>query len=140
MCQLPSLTTDHIFRIPAVRLAEAHAGNGGRADQYLFSWESRAFEGRLRSTHALEVPFTFDNLGRMGVDVFLGEGPDPQPLADAMHAAWTAFIREGTPNGEGLPEWTAFDSERRAVMEFGDRVGMLEDPMPRTREVWDGLR
>ena len=137
---LTAITTDHIFRIPAVRLAEAHAGNGGRAYQYLFSWESRAFEGRLRSTHALEVPFTFDNLGRMGVDVFLGEGPDPQPLADAMHAAWTAFIREGTPNGEGLPEWTAFDSERRAVMEFGERVGMLEDPMPRTREVWDGLR
>ena len=48
---------------------------------YLFAWESRAFGGRLRATHALEIPFTFDNLDKGGVDALLGEGPTPQKLA-----------------------------------------------------------
>jgi para-nitrobenzyl esterase len=137
---LIALTTDQIFRIPALRLAEAHCGSGGRSYHYLFSWESRAFGGRLRSCHALEIPFTFNNLSRGGVDVFLGEGPLPQDLADAMHAAWIAFIRTGSPNGEGLCEWPAYDTQRRIVMEFGERVGPLEDPGAATRAVWEGMR
>ncbi len=38
--------------------------NGGTSHMYLFSWESRASGDRLRATHALEIPFTFNNLER----------------------------------------------------------------------------
>ncbi len=137
---LVALTTDQTFRIPAVRLVEAHTRKGGRSHQYLFSWESRAFGGRLRSCHALEIPFAFNNLGRAGVAAFLGEGETPQSVADAMHAAWTNFVKNGDPNGEGVPEWPAFDEQRRAVMEFGDHIGTLDDPQPASRAVWDGVR
>ncbi len=34
------------------------------------------------------------------------------------------------------PEWPAYDSARRATMEFGDRVGVLDDPGAAEREVW----
>ena len=95
---LIALTTDYMFRIPALRLAEAHAANGGATWNYLFSWRSRAFGGRLGATHALEIPFTFNNLERVGVETFLGEGPLPQSLAEDMHASWIAFIRHGDPN------------------------------------------
>ena len=105
---LTAILTDRFFRIPAVRLAEAQAQNGGTVYQYLFTWEARAFGGRLKSTHALEIPFMFNNLKSAGVDIFLGPGPTPQALADAMHAAWTAFIRTGNPSCDAVGEWPAY--------------------------------
>lgn len=134
-----AIMTDQVFRMPAVRLAEAQAQNGGTAYQYLFTWESRAFEGRLKATHALEIPFVFNNLGRAGVDLFLGPGPIPQPLADAMHAAWIAFIRTGNPACGAMSEWPAYALDQRAVMELGDRIGLHRDPYGATRALWDGL-
>ncbi|HZR81175.1 MAG TPA: carboxylesterase/lipase family protein [Candidatus Binatia bacterium] len=131
-----AIMTDRYFRIPGIRLAEAQIAAGGTAYQYLFTWASRAFEGRLGSTHALEIPFAFDTLSRPGVDVFLGPGPSPQPLADAMHAAWTAFIRSGDPTCDATGTWPAYTTERRAVMELGDSIGVRSDPYGATRALW----
>jgi para-nitrobenzyl esterase len=136
---LTAIMTDRLFRIPAIRLAEAQARNGSGAYQYLFTWESRAFGGRLKATHALEIPFVFNNLSRAGTDVFLGPGPTPQALADAMHAAWIAFIRSGNPACDAVGEWPSYRLDRRAVMELGDRVGVRNDPNGATRGVWQGL-
>jgi para-nitrobenzyl esterase len=94
----------------------------------------------LKATHALEIPFAFNNLNRAGVDVFLGPGPTPQALADVMHAAWIAFIRTGDPACAALGEWPAYRLDRRAVMEFGDRVGLRNDPYSATRALWQDSR
>jgi para-nitrobenzyl esterase len=135
-----AITTDHMFRIPAVRLAEAHASAGGRVWMYLFSWRSRAFGGRLGATHALEIPFAWNNLDKPGVAALLGEGATPQALADTMHAAWTAFAHRADPNCAELPAWEPYCAERRAVMELGERVGLLEDPAAAERTLWEGIR
>ena len=135
-----ALTTDSTFRIPAIRLAEAQVANGGSGYMYLFSWESRAFEGRLGATHALEIPFAFNNLERGGVDVFLGPGELPKQLALSMHDAWIAFIRSGEPNHDGLPKWQPYELEHRPVMEFGESVASRSDPDASERRLWDGRR
>ncbi|HVN86086.1 MAG TPA: carboxylesterase/lipase family protein [Candidatus Binatia bacterium] len=132
-----AMMTDRFFRVPAVRVAEAQTRNGGTAYQYLFTWESRAFEGRLKATHALEIPFAFNNLERAGTDVFIGPGPKPQALADAMHAAWIAFIRTGNPSCDAVGEWPVYDTTTRPVMELGDTIAVRRDPYPRTRALWD---
>ena len=137
---LIAITTDHVFRIPAIRLAEARADHAARTWMYLFAWESRAFGGRLRATHALEIPFAFNNLDRPGVDVFLGEGPTPQHVADAMHGAWTSFVRTGNPNCGALPDWPPYDTERRATMVFDDMSAVIDDPGGAERQLWDGRR
>jgi para-nitrobenzyl esterase len=136
---LSAIMTDRFFRMPAVRLAEAQADNDGTAYQYLFTWESRAFGGRLKATHALEIPFMFNNLARAGAEIFLGPGPTPQALADCMHAAWTAFIRTGDPSCEAVGQWPTYRPADRAVMELGDGVGLRIDPYSATRAVWDGV-
>jgi para-nitrobenzyl esterase len=123
-----------------VRLAEAHAGSGGRTWKYLFSWKSRAFGGRLGATHALEIPFAFNTLDRPGVDAMLGPGERPDALAQRMHAAWTAFVQRGDPACEQTGPWNCYGPETREVMEFGARVGPLRDPGARTRALWEGLR
>jgi para-nitrobenzyl esterase len=135
-----ALTTDHLFRVPAIRMAEAHTAGGGTAYMYEFCWESRAFDGRLGATHALEIPFVFNNLERAGVDVFLGPGPLPRDLAGVMHDAWISFIRSGDPSHAGLPPWPAYEAGRRAVMELGERLRVQHDPEGAVRALWEGVR
>ncbi len=129
-----ALTTDFLFRIPAIRVAEARTEFEAATWMYIFSWKSRAFGGRLGATHALEIPFAFDNLDRAGVDVFLGEGPTPQALADVMHKAWIRFIR-----GED-PGWEEYEPVARATMRFDDHCELLYDPDGEERQAWDGRR
>ena len=38
------------------------------------------------------------------------------------------FAATGNPNGQGLPEWTAFDPVSPRVMEFGDSVEVIDQP------------
>ncbi len=126
---MTAITTDHMFRIPAIRLAEAHPGNTWL---YQFNWRSRV--ERLGATHALEIPFAFDNLHQPGVGAFIGEGPSPQHVADAVHGAWTRFIRDGDP---GFPPYSL---ARRETMVFDDTSRVVEDPAADERMAWDGLR
>lgn len=131
---LIAITTDHMFRIPAIRLAEARASHTGDTWMYLFNWASRAFGGRLKATHALEIPFAFDNLDRAGVDIFIGPGDKPQHVADAMHRAWTDFINLGDPG------WSRYTLDKRTTMVFDEQCAPTTDPAAAERLVWEGLR
>ena len=124
-----AITTDHMFRLPAIRLAEARPGNTWL---YQFNWRSRV--PGLRATHALEIPFAFDNLHQPGVGAFIGAGPSPQHVADAVHGVWTRFIRTGEP---GFP---CYSPERRETMVFNDESALVEDPDAEERTAWDGKR
>ena len=126
-----ALTTDHMFRIPAIRLAEARA-DAGKTWLYQFNWRSR--NGHLGATHALEIPFAFNNLHQPGVDLFIGEGASPQHVADAVHGAWTGFIRDGDP---GFPSYSL---DRRETMVFDDASAVVADPDGEERVAWKGLR
>ena len=130
---LIALTTDHMFRIPAIRLAEERAKHTENTWMYLFNWHSRAFNGRLKATHALEIPFAFNTLSAPGVDAFIGPGDKPQALADQMHAAWIGFIRDGDPG------WAPYGKERRTMIFDTDSHEAL-DPAPEERLAWENVR
>lgn len=128
-----AIYTDWFFRIPAVRLAEAHVRNNGRTYMYEFAWRSPAFDGRLGACHSLEIPFVFDTLAIQGMGVLLGEAA-PQPLADAMHTAWVGFITRGDPG------WPQYDLDQRQTMHFDASSELLKDPRSAERVLWEGLR
>jgi para-nitrobenzyl esterase len=131
---LAALITDWFFRIPAIRLAEAHAKNGGSAHMYEFAWRSPLFDGRFGAAHAVEIGFVFDNLRREGAMGLTG-GEPPQALADAMHRAWVAFATSGEPG------WSPYDSATRSVMRFDEAGGkVVNDPAAEERQLWDGIR
>lgn len=128
---LSALLTDRMFRIPAIRLAEAQLANGRAPWSYRFSWESPAFGG-IGAGHALELPFTFDNLADpVGVGLTGGEGP--QALADEVHGAWVRFITDGDPG------WAPYDLETRTVRDFGGPADLVDDPDGDERALWEGL-
>ena len=135
-----AIGSDWVFRIPAIRLAEIRHKHGGDNWMYLFSWDSRAFDGRFGSAHSLELPFTFNTLTRAGVEMFIGEGELPTSVAMAMHDAWISFIRNGFPSTPALGEWPTYTTSNRAVMEINNKCGLLIDPQNEERSLWDGVR
>lgn len=133
---LADVLTDWWVRVPALRLADAHAPAPAATYMYEFGWPSPVFDGRLGACHALELPFVFDTLD-LGRDQMmggaLGENP-PQELADRMHGAWVAFAANGDPG------WPRYDLVRRPVMRLDTTPSVMEDPYARERDLWKGIR
>ena len=100
---------------------------------YLFTWATPVFDGKLKSCHALELPFMWDAIDKPGLSMLTGDGPERQAIADAMHAAWIAFARTGDPG------WPAYDLDRRATQRFDTTVEMLDDPEGARRALWAGI-
>jgi para-nitrobenzyl esterase len=126
------------MRMQSIRLAERKYEQGeAPAYMYLFTWETPKLGGRLKSCHALEIAFVFDNLfyGR-GLN---GDSPDIQPIANMMSEAWLAFARDGVLAYHEFPTWPPYTSEQRATMIF-DRICRVEnDPFGEERKAWDGV-
>jgi para-nitrobenzyl esterase len=129
---LAALQSDWYIRIPALRLADAHAKNSSATYMYEFAWRSPQFNGRLGACHGLEIPFVFDMLGN-GTEPLLGSEP-PQRLANTMHAAWVAFATRGDP------AWPKYELIRRATMRFDTTSEVVDDPRSAERALWEGLR
>ena len=124
---LAAMLTDNFFRLPALAIAEARAG--GRAPTYVYEFAWRSPVGGLGASHALEIPFVFDNLGASGADRILGQEV-PQELADRMHAAWMRFARTADP------AWRAFD-DAYPVRIFDQPDGAVAlDPRGDERRIW----
>ncbi len=128
--------TDALFRVPAIRVAEAQSANQPHTWMYLFTWPTPLED--LGSCHAVELPFVFNNLGAQGVSDLLGEDP-PQELADLMQDTWIAFARNGDPNNDGIPGWPAYDVESRSTMKLDVSPVLVDDPYSEDRKVWDGV-
>ncbi|MEU5579013.1 carboxylesterase family protein [Streptomyces huasconensis] len=134
---LSAAMTDHAYRVPALRVAEARAALGARTYVYEFAWRSPVLDGALGACHLADVGFVFGNLS----DPLLG--PDaPHNLSRRMREAWISFARTGRPDTPGgvLPPWPAY-GERRSVMRLGDDApAVQEDPAADTRRLWETLR
>jgi len=134
------LVGELVFRIPAIRLAETQADRGETVYMYRFDWKSPAFGGRLGAAHALELPFVWNRLDLPMAPVMLGDRLiQLQPIATAMHRSWAQFIRTGTPNGGGLPDWPRYSSERRATLIIDRESHVAEDPGGAARRMWPAI-
>ena len=132
-----AVLTDQMFRVPAIRLAEAHSGHQD-VFMYQFNWATPIMGGMFGSCHALEIPFVFDIVRDNGFEQFVG--PDaPESLADAMQDAWIAFARTGDPNSGAIPDWPTYDLDRRSTMQLDETCEVLDDPGAAERAFWEAL-
>ncbi|MGH2586548.1 MAG: carboxylesterase family protein, partial [Dehalococcoidia bacterium] len=132
-----AIATDQVFRVPAVRLLDQQSRHQEQSWMYLFTWASPAFDGKLGSCHALEIPFVFNTLDAPGASGFTGDTtPEMRTLADTMQNAWIAFARTGDPNHPDLPAWPRYESSRRATMVLGSSCAPAED-LYAELEVWE---
>jgi para-nitrobenzyl esterase len=135
-----AVTTDLVFRMPAVRLAEALAAQGpAPVFMYRLDWSSPVRGGYLGATHGLDIPFMWDLLDYPGVELFTGTAPGRRQLAQAMHGAWLAFAQRGVPAAPDLPAWPAYRPPARATMIFDAPCRVEEDPNGEERRLWDAV-
>ncbi len=115
-----AITTNRRVRQQAWTQAEKKAGQAG-APVWLYEldWATPVDGGQWGSPHSLDLPFVFDNVAVS--ESMVGTGPDVQPLADRMSAAWIAFARTGNPG------WTSFTVKERATMVFDASSRVVPD-------------
>jgi para-nitrobenzyl esterase len=127
-----ALQTQRQFRIPAIRLVEAHHSQGQPAYTYLFTWKSPA--PGMGACHAVDIGFVFGNLSAS----FCGSGPAAEKLAKTMQDAWLAFARTGDPSCESLGNWPQYGSRRETMM-LGEECHVTEAPYDDERHAWDKI-
>lgn len=132
-----AVETDRMFRLPAIRLADAQAAHNPNVWMYQFAWRSTVNDGAFGACHFLEVPFAFDQLHN---DQARGiAGAPPQALADAVHTAWVKFATTGDPSHPGLPAWPRWTAATRPTMRFDLPSTLVLDPAAAERKLWDGV-
>jgi para-nitrobenzyl esterase len=132
-----ALTSDLWARQPAIRIAEERVSHANApVYMYLFSWPTPHFDGGLRATHGLDVPFALDNPDAASLT---GDGTEARRMADAMSQAWVNFVRTGDPSHDGIGAWEPYTLERRQTMVFDHTSALVDDPLSPQRHVWEDV-
>lgn len=143
-----AISTDKVFRIPAIRVAEtaaevqagaqahSHGGSGGATFMYLFKWPTPVFDGAFGCCHGLEIPFVFDNLHQPGLAMVTGEAGQAGPgggqqssiaelrqLAGRMSGAWVSFARHGRPVVPDCETWWPYSPHASPAGSGGHEQG-----------------
>src|SRR5829696_1179625 len=128
------LLTDALFLVPTLRLADAQAEAGAPVWVYLFTWKTPVFGGLLGATHALELPFLWDEIDNPAWQTFVG-GHAPRSLVTAMQEAWIAFARAGDPDTADAA-WPRYDTTARPTLRLDAALSVVDDPSRTVRELW----
>lgn len=128
------------YPIDSIRIAERKSALGGApAYAYTFEWESPARWGKMKTPHALEIPFVFDSVTSPAWSGLTRATPEAEALAAKVSATWAAFARTGDPNTGGLPQWEPYSSSERKTMLINNESELVADPRPQEREMWERL-
>jgi para-nitrobenzyl esterase len=112
---------------PARYLARALTAQGHHVYEYRFSYVAESMRKQWQGApHASEVPYVFDTVSaRYGKDL----APADEAVARTINAYWVAFAKTGDPNGEGRPNWPAYNPGRDLLADFTEE-GVVVQPDP----------
>jgi para-nitrobenzyl esterase len=115
------------FAWPTWAWAKLHSlKSGNRAYLYYFDHRTEGIPGG--ANHAAEIPYVFANLGGPGPMNSRPATPADIALSELMGAYWINFAKKGDPNGEGLPNWPAFNENEQMVMYIDGDTGAKKHP------------
>lgn len=129
-----AIGADMSMHEPARFVARQVTANGDPAFLYRFTYTAESERAKLPDgqTHAGELPFMFDTLdAKYGEDVTAND----RQTARQFNAYVANFARNGDPNGDGLPEWPAFDPARFDLLDFTLDDGPVFGRDPRAEQV-----
>src|SRR5690606_33347285 len=134
-----SIVTDQMFASNSILVAERKAAQGtAPVYRYKVDWESPVLGGKLRSPHAVEIPFVFDTVHT--AEGLVGNGPEQDIMAKAMSQSFAAFARHGDPNTLGLPHWPPYSPDKRQTLIFDVQPRVVADPDSEVRTFWQRIR
>ncbi len=88
---------------------------------------------RYGAFHTSEVPYVFNTLDqakRPWTD-------QDHKLSDLLGSYWINFMKNGDPNGSGLPAWPAYTSKSAVTMEIGEKTGARPVADKARMEFWE---
>ena len=111
----------------AVAAANAKASQQ-KAPVYVawFGWQPPLFDGRMRAFHCDDICFWFYNTDLMLTHT--GGGKRPRALSEKMAGSFINFVKNGNPNGGGLPNWKPYTSQNGETMILDDVPALANDP------------
>jgi para-nitrobenzyl esterase len=119
--------TDSVFACPTDRIASGLA----RADTvYAYEFNDRtapapdplrAVPFPVGASHSLELRYLFDVGGAPPLN------PAQRELSDQMIAYWSQFVKNGTPEASGLPDWPQFGEDGKRMSLQTAQLTITED-------------
>lgn len=120
--------TDFIFRGPAIVYGEWQANAGAPVWLYQFD---RAIPPRRKVEHSGDLPYVFGHFDLKSGNLAGEYTPEDRKLSETIRRYWTNFAKTGNPNGAGVPEWPANDSEKQRYLEFTPTTEIATRDHPR---------
>jgi len=117
--------TDSVFACPADRIASNLART---APVYAYEFNDRTAPAPdplreapfpVGASHSLELRYLFDVGGARPLD------PAQRMLSDQMVAYWSQFVKTGTPDVPGSPDWPQFGADGAAGKRMSLQTGEL---------------
>jgi para-nitrobenzyl esterase len=133
---MAAMSTDRMFRMPAIRTAELHSSHTPQTWMYLFDYPSPAESGKLKACHSLDIPFIFGTCGSDSMRPFCGVGTEVDKLSKVMMSTYIAFAGNSDPGNDLLPDWPRYHVDRRATMRLGLDCRIEDAPLDDVRELW----
>jgi para-nitrobenzyl esterase len=127
--------SDAWFRMPTLRLADAHTEAGGTAFLYELCWPSPALAGALGACHALDLPLLFGTFSTPAARILLGEeepSAEALALAGEIRRAWAAFAAHGDPG------WATYRADQRLTRLLDAELSTAPYPEEPSRRIWSG--
>ena len=116
------LQTDY-FGYGAYSFAKGMARAGQNAYLYNFSFVNSGSLRILGAFHGEELQFLSGSFWKQWV-----VSPDDEKVSEKLRRYWLNFAKTGNPNGEGLPNWPAFDPRTNQCLEIGRETKV--EPIP----------
>ncbi|MHA2260545.1 MAG: carboxylesterase/lipase family protein [Promethearchaeota archaeon] len=131
--------TDVMFRIPVLRFLEIQSKIQPNVYHYFFKWKSPWLNGILGAYHGLDVAFVWGTLTKVEELYVTKRTEETTLLSNQMMDCWINFAKSGNPNHQGIPQWPKYNLETRPTMIFDKKTEVMNDPLPHTRIIWDGI-
>ncbi len=114
------------FRASALRTALTASLHGAGGWVYNFEVET---DHPLGVTHYADVPFTFNWIEEGHPRLFTHPASAiNQQLAERWSRTVVAFAATGSPNGQGLPEWPRYETDRFACLRLRQQPEIVANP------------
>jgi para-nitrobenzyl esterase len=140
---ITKFNTDWVWGEPARMTARVFISSGEPTFIYHFGYVPAPMRERARygAGHGSDVPYVFNTLNarRGAVEPTM----EDEKIAQMMNTYWVNFARTGDPNGEGLPIWPLYNTQKEEILDIdldGKTVGRRDPRKARLDVIENAFR